>query len=141
MKLDTKKRLAAKTMSVGVGRIMFNNHRIDEIKEAITRQDIRDLVANRAIIIKENKGRKKIVKRKSRRGHGKVKNKVNNRKREYVLMVRKLRSYLNELKKQGKINSAEYIDLRKKIRNKIFKNKRHLKTSVNVGEVFKPQES
>ncbi len=130
MKLDSKKNLAVKTLGIGKAKIVFNTNRIDEIKEAITRQDIRDLVSSGAISIKENKGRKTNVKRKHRRGEGGIKKKVKNRKQEYVKMVRKLRNYLNELMKQGKIDKETNKELRKQIRNRKFKSKRNLRDNI-----------
>lgn len=130
MKLDLKKRLAADTMKVGKGKIQFNISRLDEIKEAITRQDIKDLVKSGAIAIKPPKGRKKNIKRKHRRRTGKIKKKVKTRKQDYVKMTRKLRNYLKEIKKQGKIELEDYKDARKKIRNRIYKSKRNLKETL-----------
>ena len=43
MNLSKKKALAARTLNVGKARILFNVQRLGEIKEAITKQDIRDL--------------------------------------------------------------------------------------------------
>ena len=78
MKLK-KRDLAAKTMKVGKDRITFVRARLEEIKEAITKQDIRDLVASGAIMIKPVKGRKTNVKRRNKRGTGKIKKKENRR--------------------------------------------------------------
>ena len=61
-----KKELAAKALKVGKGRIKFVNARLDEIKEAITKQDIKDLVLSGSIIINPIKGRRKNIKRKNR---------------------------------------------------------------------------
>jgi len=44
MNLKPKKKLAVKVLGVGAERIKFNSERINEIKEAITRQDIKELV-------------------------------------------------------------------------------------------------
>ena len=49
MNLEKKKALAAKILHVGKERIVFNSERLAEIKESITRQDIRDLFANKSI--------------------------------------------------------------------------------------------
>ncbi len=127
MKLDLKKILAAKTLNVGKERIIFNNYRLDEIKEAITRQDIKDLFKSGAIIIKEIKGRRKNIKRKNKRGHGKIKKRVKDKKKEYVKITRKLRSYLKELKKQNKITKDKYYEIRSYVKNRKFKNKKSLK--------------
>ncbi|MEA3329772.1 MAG: 50S ribosomal protein L19e [Nanoarchaeota archaeon] len=127
MNLRRKTKLASDTLKVGKKKIVFNIEKLDEIKEAITKQDIRDLKESGAISIKEPKGRKKQVKRKTRRRVGKVKIRVKTRKQDYVKMTRKLRAYLKELKKQERLSQNVIIDARKKIRNKFYKSKRHLK--------------
>ncbi len=132
MNLAKKKELASKTLKVGKEKIQFDKDRLDEIKEAITKQDIRDLKESGAISIKEPSGRKKQVKRKTRRRVGKIKVKVKKRKQEYVKLVRKLRQYLKELKKQDKITGEDYREKRKKIRNKVYKSKRNLKQEIGA---------
>ena len=103
---------------------------ISEIKEAMTKQDIRDLKEQNAIVIKDVKGRKKKINKKKNKGPGKIRKKVNKSKRNYVLLTRKLRKYLKEMKKQGKISKEEFKDTRKKIRNKKFRSKAHLKSKI-----------
>jgi len=65
--------------------------------------------------------------KKTRRSPGNIRKKVNKRKQEYVIMTRKLRKYAAEMKKQGRLSKEEVIDIRKKIRNKVFRSKAHLK--------------
>ena len=60
MNLSKKKSLAVKTLKVGKDRIVFLKPRLDEIKEAITKQDIRELQKEGAIIVKGIKGRKRV---------------------------------------------------------------------------------
>ena len=127
MNLSKKKSLASKTLKVGKAKIVFLLSRLDEIKEAITKQDIRDLKKEGAIIVKEPKGRKKNIKKNKKRGPGKIKKKVNKRKQEYVIMTRKLRKYTAEMKKQGKLSREEIKEIRNRIRNRKFKSKAHLK--------------
>jgi len=127
MNLSKKKELAARTLKVGKERTMFVSGRLDEIKEAITKQDIRDLQKEGAIIIKEIKGRKKNLKKKTRRSTGNIRKKVKKRKQEYVKTTRKLRSFVAEMKKQGKLSKEDVKEIRKKIRNRLFKSKAHLR--------------
>lgn len=127
MNIGKKKLLAARTLRIGKERIVFVQSRLDEIKEAITKQDIRDLQKEGAIIIKGIKGRRKIKKKGKKRSAGNIKKKLNKRKQEYVRMTRKLRSYVAEMKKQGKLSKEDVSDIRKKIRNRIFRSKAHLK--------------
>lgn len=127
MNLEKKKQLAARTLGIGKGRVIFNKERLDEIKEVITKQDIKDLLKNNAISVKEISGRKKKIKRKTRKREGSVKKNVKTRKREYMVITRKLRSFLSELRKKGIINQEEHKQLRKEIRARAFKSKAHLK--------------
>ncbi len=127
MNLSKKKQLAAKVLKVGKKRIHFSNENLAEIKEAITKQDIKDLHAEGIITIKPVKGRKRIKKRKTKRGPGKIKKKVRRRKQTYVKITRKLREYLKHLKKQGIISNELHIGLRKKIRMRDFRSKAHLR--------------
>src|SRR3989344_3118590 len=129
MDLSKKRALATRVLGVGAGRIMFNAQRLDEIKEAITKQDIRDVVADKAIYIKEIKGRRVNTGRKRRRA-GSIRMRPNQRKREYVRITRKMRAYAGELRKQGKITREELLTLRKEIRGKQFGTKSHIKERI-----------
>ena len=129
MNLGKKKNLAKRTLKVGKERIIFIKSRLEDIKEAITRQDIRDLNAEGAILVREIKGRIKIKKRK--KTPGKIKKKVSKRKQEYVKMTRKLRRYVAAMRERGEIGRDEYLDIRKKIRNKIFKSQAQLKSYIS----------
>jgi large subunit ribosomal protein L19e len=128
MNLRKKKALAARTFGVGLARVEFVEARLEEIKEAITKQDIRDLQKDGAIIIKNIRGRKKNENKKKSRSVGNVRKKVNRRKRDYVTMTRKLRKHLAEVK--DKLTEKEKKDIRKKIRNKFFRSKAHLKEHI-----------
>lgn len=130
MKLENKKAFAARTLGVGKGRIVFNKNRLDEIKKAITKQDILDLKNVGAIVVKEVRGRRKVERRTSRRRAGSIKKRVKSGKREYVLRTRKLRAHLSMLHKKGKISKQEYYSLRKKIKASTFKNLNHMKEHI-----------
>jgi len=135
MKMEKKKSLAARTIGVGKGRIIFNKNNLSQIKEAITKQDIKDLVGSGAIIIKPIKGRLANEKTKKRRRAGSVKKKVHNSKREYVLITRKMRNYLFLLRKKGLLSEKIYSQLRKEIKRREIKNLSHLKEKIkSMGE-------
>ncbi|MEK6844889.1 MAG: 50S ribosomal protein L19e [Nanoarchaeota archaeon] len=127
MNLRNKKELAARTFGIGKKRIVFLESRKDEIKDAITKQDIRDLVTSGAIIIKKIKGRRKIERKRSRSA-GNIRKKINKRKQEYVIITRKLRNYAKGIISQ--ISKEEFKKIRKKIRNREFKHKRDIKKYV-----------
>jgi large subunit ribosomal protein L19e len=125
--LNKRKELAAKVFGVGKNKILFNTLRLSEIKEAITKQDIRDLYNDGAIMVREVNGRRKKAKRTTRKGPGKIKWVIGNKKRKYITITRKLRAYVSELRIQGKITMPQYNELRKKIKARTFKDKAHLK--------------
>ena len=130
MDLKTKKQLAARVLGVGTDRVMFDVTRLEEIKEALTRQDIKDLIKSRAIMKKEIGGRRKVERRKTRRREGKIKKKVNIRKRKYVLLTRKLRKTIKDLKKAGTLSKEKYLKLKKEIKSKMFRSRAHLMEAV-----------
>lgn len=140
MNLRNKKQLAAKVLKVGKNRIHFDSGKFPEIKEAITRQDIKDLHKEGIISIKPVKGRKKIKRRKTKRGPGKIKKKVNKRKQTYVKITKKLRKYSKELKSCGIISNKLYRELRKKIRMRAFRSKAHLREYLETISSIKPKE-
>jgi len=129
MKLDKKKTIASRVLNIGKGRVWFNPERLQEIKEAITRQDIKDLIAEKVIKIKDIRGGKKKEKRKTRRRAGRISRKIKiaRKKITYVNKIRKLRKYLKVKRTEGKISSAEYRKLRNYAKSGIFKGLKHLK--------------
>jgi len=128
--LEKRKAIAAKVLGVGKRKILFDTARLAEIKEAITRQDIRDLYAEGIIMIKEKSGRRVNVKRNNKRGPGKIRKKVRDRKGSYMKLIRKLRWHLSELRKQDKLTDEQYADLRTKVKARTFKDKAHLKEHI-----------
>ena len=120
MSLERKKSLAQRTLHVGKNKIFFVPEHIDEIQKAITKQDIRELLHEGAIIVKERNGRRTIMRKKRKRGQGKIKKTIINRKRNYIIITRKCRAYLKTLKINKKISLENYSYMRKKIRTKSF---------------------
>ena len=145
MNLRNKKELAKKTLGVGKHRLVFSQEGLSEIKEAITKEDIKTLYKEGIISIKPVKGRKKVVRRRTRRGPGKIKQKVNKRKENYVRTTRKLRAYLKELRSKNQVDHAMYKDIRKKIKMRFFKSKMYLqeyvKKETSAATASKPKTS
>jgi large subunit ribosomal protein L19e len=143
--LRTQRRLAAEILKVGKDRVKFDPDRLDEIKEAITRDDIRELIKDKAIIklpargVKRRAGRKHDKRRKKRRrGPGSVKKKVARRKRKYVLLIRNLRRCLYDLKCKGVITKREYQKLRRMAKGGAFKDR---KTMLEYIEMMKKEKT
>jgi ribosomal protein L19E len=132
MKLERKKEFIAKVLGIGKGRVVLNKSRLADIKEAMTRQDIVDLLNDNAIFIREIKGRKAIEKRTTRRRAGSIRLPVKNSKRKYIILTRKFRNYISELLKNEKLNKEQYLKLRREIRASAFKSKSHLKERLKL---------
>lgn len=130
MNLKGKKRLIARTLKVGVGRIKLDPALAEEVKEAITRSDIKDLQKKKVIKIKEIGGRKRLVKRKTKRRKGSIKKRIGTRKQDYVKITRKLRGYVKKLKIKGQIDKKKYRELNKKIKAGEFRDFSHLNSVV-----------
>lgn len=129
MAFDTVRRIAADILAVGENRIRFAADKLAEIKTAMTRADVRDLINKKAISILPKKGRRKKEKRK-KRGEGSRKGRrfAKERKKEWMARVRsqrKLASWLIENKVMGR-EQKKHIYL--KIKGNSFRSKRALIT-------------
>ena len=114
MNLKKKKNLIARTLGVGADKVILDSSSLVEIKQAITRQDIRELFSQGIIRLKEPKGRRVAVKR-GRRRFGSVRMKVKKSKRNYIIKTRKTRR-MNELgrsKMQGPKSGSEVSKTRR----------------------------
>jgi large subunit ribosomal protein L19e len=125
MTLKTQRRLAAEIMGIGENKVRFDYLRLEDISKAITRQDIADLIKEKAIN-KRITGNSKIKKEKRNRGAGSIKLRVRNRKSKYMAKIRKLRRYILELKEKKAISQDEYNLLRKMAKSGQFKARRYL---------------
>ena len=132
MNLDKKRALASRIFKVGKERIIFVEPRLDEIKEAISKEDIRHLKNEGAIIIRDKVGHKKVEIKKKKKTPGNIKKNAKNSKREYMFLTRKLRKHVADLKEKKELTREQVIDLRKKIRSRYFKNKSQLKEHIKI---------
>lgn len=138
MELRVQKRLAAQVMKCSEKRVIFDPSRLDEIKEAITKVDIRNLIKDGAIVRRAKKGVSRFRARKirlqkskgKRKGHGSRKGTFgarSNRKSRWVAHVRLQREFIRELKNKKIINNEIYRNLYMKIKGGFFRSKRHIK--------------
>jgi len=138
--LHAKKQLASRIVGVGVHRIRFDSEHLDDIADAITRDDIRSLITANTISIKSfkgtSRGRAKIKKiQKSKRGatQGSKKGRKGARvgkKSVYVNKVRALRYILKIAKDRKEITNDVFKIVYKKIRGNTIRNKAHLRTVI-----------
>ncbi|MBN1923921.1 MAG: 50S ribosomal protein L19e [Nanoarchaeota archaeon] len=139
-----QKELIARTAKVGKSRVKLNPEKSDDIKEAITRADLRSVIGT-SIIIKNKKGvsrararvRKEQQKKGRRKGPGSKKGAKYSRiskKQLWMNRVRVQRRFLSELKEKEKIDSKQYRSLYRMITGGFFRSKNHLKLYISKME-------
>jgi len=133
MKLTTQKRMASDILNVGKNKVCFDPLRLDEIKQAITKQDIKDLIKDRAIRAKPGKKKQKKEKRK-RTGAGRRKISVKNRKRNYMNRIRKIRRYVNDQRNAGQLSRELALETRKLAKAGQFKNLRQAREFIKLNK-------
>ena len=120
--LKAQKRLAADVLGVGKNRVRFDPDAQGEIADAITRDDIRELVDSGVISAKDAKGnsrgkaRERAKKRSygHQKGHGSRKGKAGarqNKKEDWTSRIRAQRRELRDLRDDGEIDRSQYREL------------------------------
>ncbi|AAG19954.1 MULTISPECIES: 50S ribosomal protein L19e [Halobacterium] len=120
--LSAQKRLAADVLDVGENRVWFDPDAQSEIADAITREDIRELVADGTIDAEDTQGNSRGRARERdakesyghKKGAGSRKGKAGarqNEKREYVAGIRAQRQQLRELRDDGTLSPAQYREM------------------------------
>jgi large subunit ribosomal protein L19e len=138
MDLKVQKRLAAQIFECSPKRVVFDNDRLDDIKQAITKRDLRLLVGDGAIsmspmnVTSRFRARKlKVQKSKGRRkGPGSRKGKFNTHfdsKLVWMNKVRFQRAFLRLLVSKGIITRKAYRELYLRSKGGYFRSKRHIK--------------
>ncbi len=120
--LAKQRRIAAKLLKVGEGRVWIDPEATEDVAEAITREEIRALIADGVIKKKQKRGvsrgrarlraLKKTMGRRS--GHGSrkgAKGARRSRKRQWIIRIRALRRRLKELRADGTIDKSLYRKL------------------------------
>ncbi len=135
--LKAKKRLASRVTGVGVHRIRFDSDHLDDVADAITRENIRSLITANTIQVKPftgtSRGRaqeKKDQKKKRGTGQGSKQGRKGARvgkKEVYVAKVRSLRRLLKIAKDRKDITNPEFWALYKKVGGNTVRNKAHLR--------------
>ncbi len=152
MKLDIQKRLAAEILGCSKKRIKLDLERLADIKEAITKADIRNLIKENAIKkipkkgVSRGRARKRAIQKKKGRqkGEGSRKGGKNARlpkKEAWINRVRAQRLFLKALKDKGVIDSKLYRELYLKSKGGFFRSKRHIKIYLEGKELLENEKS
>jgi len=138
MQLKIQKRLAGQILKTSKKNIWLDQNRLEEIKESITKNDIKSLIKDKAIkgkniigISRYRARARKAQKRKGRRsGSGSIKGGKYARlskKDRWINHIRVQRKFLQNLRDKGIINKSSYRPLYMKSKGGFFRSKRHIK--------------
>ena len=139
MKAEKAKIIASQLLKVGKNKIWIDPEEADSIKEAITKDDIRELMKNNTVKevkkSRQSRGRARKIKSKKKAGRRKgqgsrkgTKDARNRRKARWISNVRAQRALLKELKEKQpeKVKEIGYRKLYRMIKGGYFRSKAHL---------------
>jgi large subunit ribosomal protein L19e len=154
MNLGKQKLLAGRALGVSTKRVKFNltPETAKDLKELISREGVKDLVADKTINVLNKKGNSrtaanKIATQKAkglRSGHGKRKGTANarfNEKEKWMIKIRALRTHLLNLKKADRLTIAGYRELYRKAKGNFFRNKKHMALYIEQHDFLQTVES
>lgn len=148
MNTETQKVLAAKVAGVGLARVVLDPLRYEDIKEALTREDIRALIKQGAIKIlpiqgiSRHRARARHAQQKKGRqmGHGTRRGSKyarNPRKKQWMIKIRKIRGTLLSLKEKNLLDTKAYRDLYLKAKGGFFRDNGHLMFYMESNKLLK----
>jgi len=136
--MRNKKKLAAKILGVSPKKVVFSPDALEEVQKAITRSDMRGLIAvgkvSKARVNQHSRGgARKIAEQKGKgrqRGKGSrkgSKHSIVTRKEKWMVRVRAQRELLKELRDKKLVSTTNYRMLYTKSKGGYFRNRRHIK--------------
>lgn len=138
--LKTKRQLVSRILGVGANRVRFDSDHLDDVTDAITRDNIRSLVTAKIIEIKSIKGTsrgrahfKKHQRRRRGTKQGSKKGRKGARvgkKEVYVRKIRALRHQLKVSKSRKEITNKDYWNLYKQVGGNQVRNLAHLRSLI-----------
>lgn len=141
--LSNQKKLAAKILGCGVHRVWMDPEASADIAVAITREDIRGLIASGSIKAEAVKGvsrgraRDRDAKRKygHRKGHGSRKGRKgarNPRKEQWMKKIRAIRRRLKELRADGTLDKSTYCKVYRKAKGGEYRSLAHMESHLDI---------
>lgn len=139
--LANQRRLAAEVMGIGINRVWLDPEASNDIKAALTREDIRKLIEEGKVAGKEIKGISRGRARRlneareygHRKGHGSrsgAKGARRPKKELWMKRIRALRSRLRELKDNNAIDVPTYRKLYIKAKGGEYRSRAHLDSHI-----------
>jgi large subunit ribosomal protein L19e len=148
MDLKNQRRVAAELMKCGKSRVWIDPNRTEDVADAITRSDVRTLIASGTIDAKQKRGVSraranylKEQKRKGRRtGQGSRSGRKHARKPSkemWMQTIRPIRRRLKELRDSGVIDRGTYRKYYLRAKGGMFKSRPHLESHLRTEGILK----
>ncbi len=136
--MNNKKILAGKLLGLSPGKVRFAADALEDIQKAITRADLRGLIAMGKITAAgknyHSRARARVIRIQKRKGrqrgkgsHKGSKHSLVGRKEQWVTRIRVQREFLQELRQKGLLEKKNYRQLYLMSKGGYFRNKRHIK--------------
>lgn len=136
MAIYTVRRIAADILGVGQRRIRFDPDKVSEVKNAMTRLDVEDLIKNKVVTVLPVKGRKKKEKKK-KKGPGSRKGKPKGKQKEaWMTRIRSQRELLKKLLESEALGKDNKRHVYLKIKGGAFRSKRAMITYLKENELI-----
>ena len=143
MKVVSAKRIAAEEFKSGISRVWIDTNSIEQVLEAASREDIRELIERHVIQLKQKKGnsnsrlKKRIVQlsKERRRGPGSLRGTKYARfprKDRWISTIRALRSELRTMKANDQIDSKTFRKYYLQIKGGSFKSRAQLASHIKA---------
>lgn len=137
MDLSNQKRMAADVLDIGHNRVWIDPGRSDEVENAITKQDIRNLIESGVIQKNDKEGtsrgrardREEQQHKGRQKGPGRRKGSKEGRKKskdEWKEKIRAIRKELKEMRDNDELTSSQYRELYNRAKGGFFRNKKHM---------------
>jgi len=144
--IASQKRMAAEILKCGKSRIRITLGK--DVEEALTREDVRNLIRKGSIKKVQKKGSSRAAARKTlaqkkkgrRKGMGSRKGRMRARmprKKEWMTSVKTLRAVIKDLRDSGRIERKDYRLLYRRVKGGMFRNKKHIMLYIKEHELLK----
>lgn len=150
--LAKQKRIAAQVLKIGESRVWIDPEAAEDVAGAITREDVRGLIEEGAIVEKQKKGvsrgrarvsaRQKALGRRKGPGSRKgAKGARASRKKKWITKIRALRRRLKELRDDEFVDKTTYRRLYNKANGGDFRSMGYLNDYITANELLTREEA
>ena len=145
--LKIQKKIASKIMKCSKKKIRFDPDSLGDVKESITRIDLKGLIGRKVITKRPVKGSSRVRARKNlvqkrkglRKGHGSRKGTSNARlknKEKWIIRIRKQRALLKSFRDKELITKETFRTLVNKSKGGFFRSVKHIKVYLEENKLF-----